>query len=507
LLPTGALMTVQSWLTLIACAGLLGLAVIALARGGKSPLALPLALLCICFFSWNLAQLAYEVSGEIQWRRVDTALSPLTGPFALLFAVIFVGRWRELRLVVIASFAVFGALGATSLLAFVSPGFASFAGSTAWALVHLAGVVPLIATMAYLLWRHLRTTYDPEEQIRTRLVIAAVAIGGALATTELFADLGTGIPRGGNLGALATAAVMSIVALRLKLLEAVSAKPIAYAGAFGVLAVVAYLGAFYLLRPAMAMLVLGTVTVTLVLAAGMRQVKSALTQQRERLERMALLGRFSAQLAHDLKNPLAALKGAAQFLEEERRQGRSLDEHAEFLGLIAAQVERIGEVIERYERIGRLEPEIRPVAINDTVRSVLALSRFAASDSVKLVADLATDLPECPADEQLVARAIENLLRNAFEAMPAGGRVEVSTRLDAGAPRGPRVVVRVGDGGPGMDVRTAERAFDDFYTTKTHGSGLGLAFVKRVAEAHGGEAVLSTRLGRGTEVALRLPAA
>lgn len=498
-------MTVQGWLTLVACAGLFGLAIISVARGGKSPLALPLALLCVCFFSWNLAQLAYSVSGEVRWRYIDTAISPLTAPFALSFVVMFVGRWRELRSHVIGSFVVLGALGAASLSAFWLTALGRFSGSPTWSLLHLSAAAPLIAYMTYLLWRHLRSTWDAEEQIRTRLLIAAVTIGGVLATTELFADLGLAIPRGGNLGALAAAGVVSIVALRFRLFESVSTKAIAYAASFAVLAVIAYLGVFYLLAPRTAMLVLGTITVTLALAAGMRQMRTAITQQRERVERVALLGRFSAQLAHDLKNPLAAVRGAAQFLQEERRRGRSLDEHAEFVDLIIEQIDRLRDVIQRYERVGGLEPELQPDSINGVVRSVLALSRFAATDEIRIESDLAPGLPTCAIDRELVSRAVENLLRNAFEAMSDGGSVEVRARLDDSGPNGSRVEVAVADTGPGMDARTAERAFDDFYTTKTKGSGLGLAFVRRVAEAHGGEVQLSTELGKGTRVAVRIP--
>jgi signal transduction histidine kinase len=93
-------------------------------------------------------------------------------------------------------------------------------------------------------------------------------------------------------------------------------------------------------------------------------------------------------------------------------------------------------------------------------------------------------------------------VRNAFEAMPGGGEVIVRTGRAAEA-----LVLSVEDNGPGMDARTRERAFDDFFTTKASGSGLGLAFVRRVTEAHGGEATIDGAAGRGTVVHLRLPLA
>jgi signal transduction histidine kinase len=126
--------------------------------------------------------------------------------------------------------------------------------------------------------------------------------------------------------------------------------------------------------------------------------------------------------------------------------------------------------------------------------------------NVELGLDLADALPECDADADLVASALENVVRNAFEAMPRGGTLRIGTRLDVPAAGDAAIVVRVQDTGEGMDARRAERAFDDFYTTKATGSGLGLAFVRRVALAHGGNVSLASRPGEGTRVELRLPA-
>jgi two-component system sensor histidine kinase HydH len=106
-----------------------------------------------------------------------------------------------------------------------------------------------------------------------------------------------------------------------------------------------------------------------------------------------------------------------------------------------------------------------------------------------------------------VASALENIVRNACEAMPGGGALRVRTRVDAPAAGQTTVVVQVEDTGEGMDARRAEQAFEDFFTTKATGSGLGLAFVRRVALAHGGNVSLASRPGEGTVVELRLPTA
>jgi signal transduction histidine kinase len=122
-------------------------------------------------------------------------------------------------------------------------------------------------------------------------------------------------------------------------------------------------------------------------------------------------------------------------------------------------------------------------------------------------ADLAADLPTCSMDRDLVAGALENLLQNAFEATPraaAPATVVVRTAL-ARTRQTEGVLLSVEDSGHGMSARTRERALDDFFTTKATGSGMGLAFVRRVAEAHGGDVSLVSKEGAGTTVRMFLP--
>jgi two-component system sensor histidine kinase HydH len=213
------------------------------------------------------------------------------------------------------------------------------------------------------------------------------------------------------------------------------------------------------------------------------------------------MGRFSAQMAHDLKNPIAALKGAAQYLKEEHARGQSWDDKGDFLDLLLEQVERLDRVVGTYQRLGRVEPLPQPLDVNQLAVSVLSLQAFTGRPEVRLRRELAVDVPRCPGDWDLLANALENLVRNAFEAMPNGGTLTVRTQVEEAS-----VALSVEDTGEGMNARTRERAFDDFYTTKTTGSGLGLAFVRRVVEAHGGQVELTSQQGRGTTVTLRLPA-
>ncbi|MCA9590679.1 MAG: HAMP domain-containing histidine kinase, partial [Myxococcales bacterium] len=166
----------------------------------------------------------------------------------------------------------------------------------------------------------------------------------------------------------------------------------------------------------------------------------------------------------------------------------------ELLALTVAQARRISVIVERYDRMGRIELRTTLVHLDEVARDV---ARAHGIDAITTEGDGAL---ECDADRDLLESAIDNVVRNAAEATREGGdvRVEVSRR-------GARLVVRVTDTGPGMDARRRDRAFDDFFTTKETGSGLGLAFARRVMLAHGGDVTLESAVGVGTTVELTLP--
>ncbi len=253
-----------------------------------------------------------------------------------------------------------------------------------------------------------------------------------------------------------------------------------------------------------AIFIAGSVLIVLLAFAALRPVFGAIGTERARAEHLATLGRLSQQMAHDLKNPLAAISGGAEFLLEERRQGRSMDDSEEFVELILEQTKRIEGVIEEYRRLARVEPAMGPVSLGELVQAVVDAQSVATRDrELSLSADIARGIGEIEADRELLATALENLVRNAAEAMEEGER---GSAISIEARRNDSVVsLAVKDDGPGMDARTRERALSDFFTTKAEGSGLGLPFARRVAEAHGGELRLASRPGEGTTVTLLVP--
>jgi signal transduction histidine kinase len=491
------------WLTLAACGVVLALALLGVLQGTPTSLALTLVVLTLDICVWNLAAYAYLATGNIQWHWLDHSISPFCAPLALNFSLIFVGRRRALSRPLLGIYLGFALLALIPFLAFWLPRAGIWAEAHAWYFTYLAGIAVTIAFAAYVLIGHLRQNLGPDERLRTWSVLLAFPITSLLVSTELFADMGWPLPRLGNLAILCGSILVGFSTLRFRLIERQLSSLTALA-ALGMAAVgmLCYATVFHFWGADRALRVLGAIGVTLALFAAMRRIIASYASRRQRNERMATLGQFASQMAHDIRNPLAALKGAAQFLKQEWALGRTGPSQMEFLDLIGDEVARVERVIENYQRLGRVEPVLTSLQVNPLVRQILALKPFAAP-GVTVSAELAQDLPDCRIDSALFGGALENLLRNAAEAMPGGGVVTIRTSLV----RTGRdfVAVEVADNGTGMDARAQERAFDAFFSTKATGSGLGLAFVRRVAEAHGGAVALSSGAGRGTRVRMTFP--
>jgi len=230
-------------------------------------------------------------------------------------------------------------------------------------------------------------------------------------------------------------------------------------------------------------------------------------QRRElmRAERLAAVGRISAQITHEIRNPLNAIGLNAELLAEELSSLPGVP--AETRTLVAAigrEVDRLHGVTEEYLRFARLP---KPVFGREDLNEILSgLAEFVRPElgaaKVELRLELDPALPAVRADEGQLRAAFLNLLRNSREAMTGGGSVSVRTRAEGG-----EAVANVEDTGPGIPAEALGRIFDPFYSTKERGTGLGLAFAQQVVGEHGGTIRCESVVGRGTRFTVRLPAA
>ncbi|HEX8150273.1 MAG TPA: ATP-binding protein [Pyrinomonadaceae bacterium] len=218
-------------------------------------------------------------------------------------------------------------------------------------------------------------------------------------------------------------------------------------------------------------------------------------------ERLAALGRMAATVAHEVKNPLSAIKSIAQVLREDDYLKR---EYARDLELIVGETDRLSRSVTQMLSFARTAPQAdEPRRAGELLDSVVLLfQKEASARGVTLKADFgARDGELDGASAASLRDALTNLLLNALHATPAGGRVSLSAVAE-----GNRLTVAVADTGPGVAPEQRERIWEPFYTTKQRGTGLGLAIVRKRIEEVGGQARLAApRPGEGARFELTLP--
>jgi signal transduction histidine kinase len=219
-------------------------------------------------------------------------------------------------------------------------------------------------------------------------------------------------------------------------------------------------------------------------------------------ERLAALGQMAATVAHEVKNPLSAIKSIAQVMREDDQLS---DEYAKDLTMIVGETDRLSQSVTQLLSFARREPPASsPCGADDLARAVADLFRANAGSkrvSIECVARTAADLDGARAGA--VRDALSNLLLNALQATPPGGQISIEAFRKNGD-----VVFAVTDSGPGVSSEHQARIWEPFFTTRQRGTGLGLAIVRKRMEEAGGSAMLAPREnGRGARFELRLPIA
>jgi two-component system, NtrC family, nitrogen regulation sensor histidine kinase GlnL len=239
----------------------------------------------------------------------------------------------------------------------------------------------------------------------------------------------------------------------------------------------------------------------------LRRIK-ALQESQRPAERLTAFGVLAAAMAHEIKNPLLGIRGAAQLLREEL----PTDDAREYTDVIIREADRLNVLMEEMLDFARPHPLTRvPVNVHEILDSVVALERPSCTvRGVQIRQQYDPSLPDIWADRNQLTQTFLNLLRNAWEAMPHGGELTLTTRRSSepmriGPGGGPMLEVEFADGGVGIPVEVQHKLFTPFFTTKAKGSGLGLAISHRIIEDHGGRFVIKSTPGQGTTVRVYLP--
>ncbi|MBL8601805.1 MAG: two-component system sensor protein [Myxococcales bacterium] len=228
-------------------------------------------------------------------------------------------------------------------------------------------------------------------------------------------------------------------------------------------------------------------------------------------DRLAALGEMAAGLAHEIRNPLGGIKGAAQFI-----QGNAPADmpQREFLDIIVEEVGRLDRVVRSFLDYARpYQGNPAPLDVNDSVERALKLVATDLPENIELYRDLATDLPQVKMDAEHLRQVLLNLIRNALDAMQGRGTLTVRTLVrplgtfvTKESERGPELVeIHVKDTGPGIDASIRANLFIPFFTTKQQGTGLGLPICQRLVESVGGRIDVRASDKHGTTFAVVLP--
>ena len=219
-----------------------------------------------------------------------------------------------------------------------------------------------------------------------------------------------------------------------------------------------------------------------------------------RMGELAAIGQLAASIAHELRNPLSSIKGAAQFLAKEYEDHSPI---VEFLGIIIEEVNGLNMLTTEFLDFGRpMQLELKPTSLNCVVDKTLQLMSVHITDNNVVVKEnLDQSAPLIAADESQLEQVLRNMIINALQAMPDGGALTVETGR---APMG-GAYMSVIDTGAGIPADKLDRIFVPFFTTKTKGTGLGLSVVQKIVENHGGTIEVTSEVDKGATFTIILP--
>ena len=223
----------------------------------------------------------------------------------------------------------------------------------------------------------------------------------------------------------------------------------------------------------------------------------------ERQERSSTLGNMAAAVAHEIRNPLNAVSMGLQRLRVEYEPAEA-EEYRALLDVVQGEVRRLNAIVEDFLSLARplsLRPE--PIAVPALVDEVLLLTDGEArAAGITTGAEVPRDLPPLHADRDRIKQVLLNLVLNAIQAMPGGGKLTLGASVFQGA-----LTLDVSDTGGGIAPEVLPRLFEPYVTTKAKGLGLGLAIARRIVEGHGGTIEAGNRPEGGSRFRVTLPLA
>jgi two-component system sensor histidine kinase HydH len=244
---------------------------------------------------------------------------------------------------------------------------------------------------------------------------------------------------------------------------------------------------------------------------GITLLNSQVYERMKERDRLAALGQMAAGLAHEIRNPLGSIKGAAQYLQPGPTTENTREGTREFLDIIIEEVNRLNKIVSQFLDYARpYRGEQRQLEVADVLKKTLALITKEAEEHgrVEIAAEFADRMPPVRADAEQLLQVFLNLSLNAVQAMPHGGKLWIATALRRATRRGAAAAfleIRFRDTGVGIPPGDLKNLFIPFFTTKDKGTGLGLPISQRIIENHGGTIEVRSQPGEGATFTVLLP--
>jgi len=228
-----------------------------------------------------------------------------------------------------------------------------------------------------------------------------------------------------------------------------------------------------------------------------------LNEEVARHKRLAALGKLSAGIAHEIRNPLSSIRGLAQFVYNSFSKA---DERKEDLNTIIQEVDRLNKLVVQVLDFAKLKkPNLTRFSLNNLIRKITELFKLEIKDKqIKFSLELTPDVSQIQADEDQIRQSLMNVIINAIQAIPKKGEIKIKTEK-ALLKGEPAIKLIIEDSGIGIPEKDFTQIFDPFFSTKEKGSGLGLSIAYKLIEAHRGEIKVESKEGEGTKFVIFLP--
>ena len=246
----------------------------------------------------------------------------------------------------------------------------------------------------------------------------------------------------------------------------------------------------------------GEITGVVAVIRDVTEIKD-LNEEVARHKRLAALGKLSAGIAHEIRNPLSSIRGLAQFVYNSFSK---TDERKEDLNTIIQEVDRLNKLVVQVLDFAKLKkPNLIRFSLNDLIRKIAELFKLEIKDKqIKFSLELSPDISQIQADEDQVRQILMNVIINAIQAIPKKGEIKIKTEK-ALLKGEPAMKLIIEDSGVGIPEKDLNQIFDPFFSTKEKGSGLGLSIAYKLIEAHQGEIKVESKEGEGTKFVIFLP--